>query len=197
MASSTGAKVAAFHSRYFDAVSALKLGAQFVVFNMLETGEPVRDRAHVAPALHVVLAAQRVHAAAVTTDVAREEGEIDEGHYIIDGVVMLGDAERPADDCALCLSICMSGLADNFRGNTRFAFCALQGIFFDALAIGFKSTGGVINKLLVGETRNDDFPPHGVGERDVSANIQTQPHVCPLGRSRTSRVDNKHPRAVA
>src|SRR5262249_383325 len=65
-----GAEVAAFRARNFDTVSALKLGAQLIVFDVLETRQPVGDRAHVAAALHVVLAAERVYAAAIATDVA-------------------------------------------------------------------------------------------------------------------------------
>ncbi len=49
---------AAFRARNLDAVSALKLGTQFIVFYMLETGEPVGDCAHVATALNIVLATQ-------------------------------------------------------------------------------------------------------------------------------------------
>ena len=41
-----------------------------VALDVLEARQLVRDRAHVAAALHVVLAAQRVEAGAVAADVA-------------------------------------------------------------------------------------------------------------------------------
>ena len=168
-----------------------------VADDVLEAGQLVRDRAHVAAALHVVLAAQGVHAAAITADVAGEEREIYEGHNIIDSVVMLGDAERPADDGALRFGICVRRPADDFRGNAGFTFRALQGIVFNALAIGAESARGVVDKPPAGETGNDDLPTHGIRERDVGTHIQAQPHVGPPRRGRASRVNNKHPRAVA
>ena len=54
------------------------------------------DGAHVAAALHVVLPAQRVEAAAVAADVAGEQRQVDEREHVVDRVVVLGDAERPA-----------------------------------------------------------------------------------------------------
>ena len=47
-----------------------KIVAHRVVGDVPVAGQLVRERAHVAGALHVVLAAQRVHADAVAADVA-------------------------------------------------------------------------------------------------------------------------------
>ena len=59
--------------------------------------ERVGQRAHVAGALHVVLAAHRVHAGVGDADVAGDHGEVGEVHDVgrADGV--LGDAERVED----------------------------------------------------------------------------------------------------
>jgi hypothetical protein len=57
-----------------------------------------RYRTHVAATLDVVLTAQRIQAGTVATDVAAQEGEVDERVHVVDRVVVLGDAERPADD---------------------------------------------------------------------------------------------------
>src|SRR4029077_2111226 len=65
------------------------------VFEVLETREPVRYRAHVAAALHVVLAAERIEPAAIAADLAGEEGEVDECEHVVDRVVVLGDSEGP------------------------------------------------------------------------------------------------------
>ena len=48
-------------------------GAQRVVLEVLEPGQPVRQGAHVAAALDVVLAAQRVEAAAVPPNVPGQQ----------------------------------------------------------------------------------------------------------------------------
>ena len=80
-----------------DAPFGVELGAQRVVLDVLEPWQAVGERAHVAAALDVVLAAQRVDAAAVPPDMAGEQHKRDQGKDVVDGVVVLGDAERPAD----------------------------------------------------------------------------------------------------
>ena len=57
----------------------------------------MRERAHVAGALHVVLAAQRVHADARTADVAGRHGEVGDRHDGRGALAMLGDAEAVVD----------------------------------------------------------------------------------------------------
>ena len=42
----------------------------------------------------------------------------------------------------------------------------------------------------------NDLARHRVGERDVAADVQAQPHVGPLGGRRPPRVDHVEPRAV-
>ena len=59
MASNISAQVPALLRRNAAAPGTLELGAQLVVFDMLEAGQAVGDRAHVAAALHVILPAQR------------------------------------------------------------------------------------------------------------------------------------------
>ena len=56
---------------------ALALLAELVVLDELEAGQPVGQRAHVAAALDVVLAAQRVEPAPVPPDVPRQQRERD------------------------------------------------------------------------------------------------------------------------
>ena len=53
----------------------------------------VRERAHVAGALHVVLAAQRVHADADAADIAGGHGEVRHAHDHGGALAVLGDAQ--------------------------------------------------------------------------------------------------------
>jgi hypothetical protein len=55
----------------------LELRAQLVVLDVLETGQPVRDCAHVAATLDVVLAAEWVEAAAIPPDVPGQQRQVD------------------------------------------------------------------------------------------------------------------------
>ena len=57
----------------------------------------VRERAHVAGALHVVLAAQRVHADARPADIAGQHGEVGDRHDRGRALAVLGDAEAVID----------------------------------------------------------------------------------------------------
>ena len=68
-----------------------------VVGDVAVAGELVRERAHVARALHVVLAAQRVHADADAADVAGRHGEVRHAHDHGRALAVLGDAEAVID----------------------------------------------------------------------------------------------------
>ena len=57
----------------------------------------VRERAHVARALHVVLAAQRVHAHAFAAEVAGGHREVGDAHHHGRALAVLGDAEAVVD----------------------------------------------------------------------------------------------------
>ncbi len=61
----------------------LKLGAQFVVLNMLKTRQAVGNRAHVASALDIVLSAQRIHATAVTAHMPGKQRQVDQGNDVV------------------------------------------------------------------------------------------------------------------
>jgi hypothetical protein len=60
-------------------------------------GELVRERAHVARALHVVLAAQRINADALAPDVAGGHGEIGDRHDRRGTLTVLGDTKPVVD----------------------------------------------------------------------------------------------------
>ena len=55
---------------------------------MLEAGEAVGQGAHVAAALHIVLAPQRVEAAGIAADMAGEQGQVDQRGDIVDAIVV-------------------------------------------------------------------------------------------------------------
>src|SRR5207248_3004733 len=93
---------------------------------MLKPRQAVGNRAHVAAALHIVLPAQRIEAASIATDVSREQPEVDQRQHVVDRVVMLGDAQRPANLRALGLGIRMRRLPNRFRRHPGLAFRALE-----------------------------------------------------------------------
>ena len=82
-------------------------------------GQLVGDGAHVAAALHVVLAAQRDQAGAVAADVAGEQRQVDQREHVVGRVVVLGDAEGPADLRPVGAGVGVRQLADQRRPARR------------------------------------------------------------------------------
>ncbi len=105
-------EVPAVARRHGDVPRGVELRPRDVVLDVLEAGQLVRQGAHVAAALDVVLAAQRVEPGAPATDVTAQQGEVDEGEHVVDGVVVLGDAERPAQLGAVGAGVGVGQLAD-------------------------------------------------------------------------------------
>jgi hypothetical protein len=76
----------------------------------------VRERAHVAGALHVVLAAERVHADAGTADIAGRHGEVGDRHHRGRALAVLGDAEAVIDRAVAAAGIEPRGAAQFSAG---------------------------------------------------------------------------------
>ena len=132
--------------------AASKLRAQGVVLDVLEAGQLVRQRAHVAAALHVVLAAQRLEPRAVAADVPDEQREVDQREDVVDGVVVLGDPERPADlrRSTRCAYACASSrIASAGTPVTRSASSSVHGSTDSRYAV--EAGGRALDELLVGE----------------------------------------------
>ena len=168
-----------------------------MVLDVLEAGQPVRQGAHVAAALDVVLAAQRVDAAAPPTDVAGEEHEVDQRDDVVDGVVVLGDAEGPADHRLVGLREGVGELADRLGRDARLALGVLERVGLDLGPVLLEALGGVADEGLVLQARGDDLAPDRVRERDVAADVEAEPDVRPLGAARPARVDRVQAGAVA
>jgi hypothetical protein len=89
----------------FDAPVALEQLAGDGVGHVAIAGQLVREAAHVAGALHVVLAAQRIDADALAADVAGGHGEVGDGHHRGRALAVLGDAEAVVDRRVAALRI--------------------------------------------------------------------------------------------
>ena len=107
---------------------ALELCTVRRVLDVLAARKLVRNRTHVAAALHVILSAQRTEPAAVTPDVAAEQREVDQRANVVDGVVVLGDAERPAELGARRFRVRVRELANQRRAGTPVVRCAYSSV---------------------------------------------------------------------
>ena len=178
-------------------VGAFKFRAQLRILHVLKARQAVGNRAHVAAALHVVLPAQRIYAAPVAPDVSGQQGQVNQRQHVVHGVVMLGDAQGPANLRALCFGIGVRGLANHFGGHTGLEFGTLQRVFFDASPVSVKSAGRVSYELLVGQAGMNHLPGHGVGQANIAAHVEPKPRVRPLRGARPARIDHIELRAVA
>ena len=167
-----------------------------VALDVLEAGQLVRDRAHVAAALDVVLAAQGVEPGAVAPDMPAQEGEVDQAEDVVDGVVVLGDAERPADHGAVGTRERVRRLADRLRRNAGQALPHLERVLLDARGVLVEPGRGVPDEAAVVQARVDDLARHGVGQGDVRPDVEAEPAVGPLRRGRAPRIDDHQPGAV-
>ena len=164
-----------------DAPLGIELRPQRVVLDVLEARQPVGQGAHVAAALDVVLATQRVDAAAVPPDVAGQQDERDEGQDVVDRVVVLGDAERPADHRARRLGEGVGQLADGLGRDAGLALGVLERVRLDLGLVGLEVDRRALDELAVLEAGRDDLARHRVGQRDVAADVEAEPAVRPFG----------------
>ena len=76
----------------------------------------MREGAHVAGALHVVLAAERVDADPAPTDVAGRHREVCHGHDHGRALAVLGDAEAVVDGGIRCGGVGLGSSTDEICG---------------------------------------------------------------------------------
>ena len=174
----------------------LELLAQRCVLEVLESGQPVGDRAHVAATLDVVLATQRIQPASVPAYLSDQQRQVDQREHVVDRVVMLRDAERPADHGPVRARVRVRDLLDRACRHTGVLLGALQWIGLDATGVVVVSGGGAMDELHVRKSAVDDLARHRVRQRDVAADVEAEPEVRKLGRRRAPRVHRDQARAA-
>ncbi len=180
-----------------DTPLGVELGPQLVVLDVLEPRQPVGERAHVAAALDVVLATQRVDATAVASDVAGQQDERDERQDVVDRVVMLGDPERPADHRPGRCRERVGQLADGLGRDAGLPLRVLERVRLDLRLVVGEPARRPIDELAVLEAGGDDLARDGIGQRDVGADVEAEPAIRPFGRRGATRVDRVQAGAVA
>ncbi len=91
----------------------------------------------------------------------------------------------------------MGELADGICRDAGLALGVLQRVRLNALAIGLEVEGRPSDELGVRQPSVDDLASDGVGQGDVTADVQAEPAVRPLRRTRPPRVDREQAGAVA
>ena len=153
----------------------LHLGTVLGNGNCLVAGEDVRVCTHVAGALHVVLATERVDTDTRAADIAGEQREVAHRTDIVGTGGQLGDAEAVDDDRVLCLCILAGKLLDRLLRDT--VDLRSISILLDRLFEVIEAFRALLDELLVLEAFLDDPVHHVVGERNVGRRVEPDPLV--------------------
>ena len=163
-----------------DAPQRLEQLARRVVGDVAVARQLVRERAHVAGALHVVLAAQRVHADAGAADIAGRHGEVGDRHHRGRALAVLGDAEAVIDRAVAAggveprrgAQIVSAGTPVTFASRFR-ASCCGSATNAAQSSNSFQSQRSR-TKALVDQAFGDDDMGQRGEHRDVGAGQQRQ-----------------------
>ena len=134
-----------------------------------------------------------IQPAPVFPHVTRQQSQVDQGQHVVDGVMVLGNPECPADFGSIRPGIFMSQLPNAFGRNPGFPLAPFQGVGLQRAAVFFEPAGGMFDEGPILQPGIQDFPGHGVGQGNVAAHLQTQPTVSPLGRAGSAGVDDEEP----
>ena len=110
---------AAHVGRDFHAPGLAELLAHGRVGDFLVAGQDAVNGPHVAPALDVVLAAERVDARGGLADLAAEHGQVRHVLHVLRAAGMLGDAQRVEDGRRVSLGIHLGGAGGSCRPQRR------------------------------------------------------------------------------
>ena len=127
---------------------------------------------------------------------AAQQREVDQREHVVDADVVLGDAERPADHRPVGARVGVRGVADHVGRDAGESLALGEREGLDVRGVLREPGRGTIDEAVVHEAGVDDLARHGVGERDVGADVEPEPAVGPLGRRGAARVDRVQPRPV-
>jgi hypothetical protein len=85
-------------------------------------------------------------------------------------------------------------LGDHVARNPGELLRSLERVRLDGRRVGLESGGAASDELAVVESGVDDLARHRVRERDVAADVKTEPRVRPLRGRGAPRVDRVHAR---
>ena len=165
----------------------------------------MRERAHVAGALDVVLAAQRIHPDAAPADIAGRHRQIGHPHDRGRALAVLGDAEAVIDRGVAAAGVKPRGGADILGRNAGELAqpsrgCSPAGDERRPIGKGV-GVAALAHESFVDQPFGDDDMRQGIEHRDVGAGPERQV-ICRLDMRRAhqvgaARIDDDQLRALA
>ena len=164
--------------------------ARGLIRHPLVAGKHVRQPAHVAGALNVVLAAQRVYPAARHSNVPAKHGKVRQRFDVIGAGGVLGDPHAIQNACTLRPCVCSGGI-DQVRGKNSGDFLdVFGGVFLNRFAERLEAHRAAFHKLSVIHVLGDDHVHQAVDPGDVGPEIGPQPLVGVTRHYDAPRVDD-------
>ena len=146
--------------------------------------------AHVAGALHVVLPADGVHAAAGAPDFAVCHGDVRQRAHAVGRGRVLGHAQAVQDGGGVGLAVELRGGDEVARVDMADLRHALRRVGRDHLLELFEALGALGDELLVDESLFDEHVHDAVRERHVGARRELEMDVGELGKPDVAGVDH-------
>ena len=106
---------------------------------------------------------------------ATQQRQVDEGEDIVDGVVVLSDAQRPAELGPVGTGVGVGQFRD--LGGRYPCLCrrGVQGPLLDSGGELIEASGSPLDEAAVLQPGVEDLAGDGVGEGDVGTDVQGQP----------------------
>ena len=183
----------------------LEDAAHGVVGDVAIAGQLVREGAHVAGALDVVLAAQRVHADALAAEIAGHHREVGDRHHGRGALAVLGDAEAVVDRAVAAGGIEPGRAADRLGRHAGQQADRLRAVLRPRHELGPILEGIAVAELahegFVGQALGDDRVRQRIQDRGVGAGPERQVIVgLDMGGAHqvdAARIDHDQLRALA
>ncbi len=169
----------------------LELRSMLGVLDILESRKLVRNRAHVAATLDVVLSTEWNDTRAPSADVAGQEREVDEREDVVGGGVMFGNPEGPTDLRAIGFRVRMRHFPNTLARQGRDLLGVFEGVRLDRCFVCLEVRRRIIDERAILESRGEDLAADGVGECDVGARVETEPKVGPLRGRCAAGIDRE------
>ena len=171
---------------------ALIASSDLRIREQLEARQPVGQCAHVAAALHVVLASQGHQTRAAAPDMAGQQREVAQREHVLDCSVVLGDAQRPQDLCSSGRGVRVRHLGNGLSRNSSQPLAFVECERLNRSCVVIEARGGMLDEGAVVHSLGDDLAGHRVGKRDICADVEAQPHVRELGRGGAAGIHRVH-----
>ena len=180
------------HLRRVDPPGGGEFGPHGGVGDLLIAGEQVRQHAHIAGALHIVLSTNRAHADVRTPQVAGEQRQACQAAHHVHRLAKLGDPHAPHNGGGRGGGKHAHRLANSLRADPDNLFHCFRGVILHRLAVGVQPFGVAFDIGFVVQLLLQQDIAEGVHQRHIAAVVELQMTVgyaCGFNASRIADDD--------